>query len=269
MAGPFQFAFYQERIKRYSRVLGSVIADLQVNTEGKLVRLPLEYLGGLRDISSPTYQAGILPVMTLKFIGFQVDSEKTLNRNQKVLYGNSLQLQRLPVKLEFEWRIRVKKQDEMFQIFEQVVCGLYPTLDILVNSGDETMQDENLKLVPMSYEFSDNFDGDMQEGVAYDITFMVTVEGAYFYNRTLNGAGTGEGGGLIHQVIIEISESTKKPFIDTQPWFNIYDNFQTIDRFHAQQPLLPNEGAYHYDSLPDPDFFEVIGSNGWVRNGYE
>lgn len=268
MSGPFEIPFYQERIKRYSRVLGSVIAALQVNTQGKLIRLPLEYLGGLRDISTPTYQAGVLPVMTLKFIGFQVDSEKTLNRNLKMLYGTALQLQRLPVKLEFEWCIRVKKQDEMFQIFEQVVCGLYPTLDVLVNSDDLTMQQENLKLVPNSYDFIENFDGDMSEAVSYDITFMVVIEGAYFYNRTLNGVGSGENDGLIHEVIVNVS-SSETPFAGEQPWFNIYDNFETIQRFHAQQPLGPDEGAYHYNNLPDPQFYEVIGSDGWTREGYE
>lgn len=269
MSGPFELPFYQERIKRYSRVLGSVIAALQVNTQGKLIRLPLEYLGGLRDISSPTYTAGILPVMTLKFSGFQVDSEKTLNRNLKVVYGSALQLQRLPVKLDFEWCIRVKKQDEMFQIFEQVVCGLYPTLDVLVNSDDITVQEENVKIVPAAYEFMENFDGDMSEGVSYDITFMITIEGAYFYNRTLNGAGSGGNDGLIHEVVVNVSSSHKTPFSDSQPWFNVYDNFQTTERFHAQQPLGPDEGAYHYNNLPDPQFFEVIGSGDWTRNGYE
>lgn len=263
MPGPFETAHKGDRIRRYSRVLGAIVSDLQVITEGKTVRIPLEYLGGLRDQTAVTYQAGVSPVQTLAFKTIVVDSEKVKNRNINNTFQGQIFKQRLPCILGFEWCIRVKKQDEMFQIFEQVVNALYPTLDVLVKLDDNGV-DENLKMIPQSYDFTDAFEGDGSEPNFYDITFMIEVAGCHLYGRDLAASGEGF---VIHEVDINISTSPES-FGNELPWFNVYDNVNTVVRFRDQRPLQPQEGAWHYDPTPNPEFFEVIGSGSYIRQGY-
>lgn len=264
MPGPFEKVHKGDRIRRYSRVLGAIVSDLQVITEGKTVRIPLEYLGGLRDQTAVTYQAGITPVQTLAFRTIEVDSEKVKNRNINNAYQGEVFKQRLPCILGFEWSIRVKKQDEMFQVLEQVVNALYPTLDVLVKL-DVNGVDENLKIVPRTYDFTDAFEGDGTEPNFYDITFMVDLTGGHMYGRDLAASGEGV---VIHEVDITISTSAE-PFKNESPWTSIYDNNNTVVRFRNQRPLEPQEGAWHYDATVDPQFFEVIGSGSYIRQGYE
>lgn len=264
MPGPFETVHKGDRIRRYSRVLGAIVSDLQVITEGKTVRVPLEYLGGLRDQSTETYQAGVVPIQTLAFKTIEVDSEKVKNRNINNAYQGQVFKQRLPFVLGFEWCIRVKKQDEMFQVFEQVINALYPTLDVLVKLDDNGV-DENLKIVPRSYDFTDAFEGDGTEPNFYDVTFMLELAGGYMYGRDLAASGDGS---VIHEVDITLSASVDA-FTSEQSWFSIYDNNNTVVRFRDQRPLEPQEGAWHYDPTRDPEFFDVIGSGDYIRDGYE
>ena len=263
MPGPFETVYKGDRIRRYSRVLGAIVSDLQVITEGKTVRIPLEYLGGLRDQTAVTYQAGVAPVQTLAFRTIEVDSEKVKNRNLTNAYQGHVFNQRLPCLLGFEWCIRVKKQDEMFQIFEQVVNALYPTLDVLVKLDDGGVE-ENLKIIPKSYDFTDAFEGDGTEPNFYDITFMLELQGGHMYGRDLTASGEGV---IIHEVDITIS-ALPEPFKGELPWFSVYDNDNTVVRFRNQRPLGPQEGAWHYDPTPNPEFFQVIGSGTYIRQGY-
>lgn len=263
MPGPFEIAHKGDRIRRYSRVLGAILSDLQVITEGKTVRIPLEYLGGLRDQSTATYQAGVAPVQTLAFRSIEVDSEKVKNRNVTNTYQGQVFRQRLPCIFGFEWSIRVKKQDEMFQIFEQVVNALFPTLDVLVKL-DGGGVDENLKIIPKTYDFTDSFEGDGVEANFYDITFMLDLQGGHMYGRDL--VDTGEGV-VVHEVDISIS-ALSEPDVGERPWFSVYDNDNTVVRFRGQRPLEPQEGAWHYDSTTTPEYFEVIGSGTYIKQGY-
>ena len=266
MAGPFANHFYHERVIRYSRFLGSILSDLKIDTEGKLVRLPLEYLGGIRDQSSAVYSAGVLPKMTLRFIGLEVNSEKVLNGNRKQTYGSQVQDQRLPVFLDFEWCIRTKKQNDLFQVQEQVLMAMYPTFDIKVMSGDDTQVVENLKIYLTSYDFVDSFEGTGEEPNNYDLTFMVRIEGGWFYGRSLNDT-TDPAAYIIKEVDINISTDYDKPFSDERPWFNIYEPTTVIIRFNSDLPLADEQGAYVFDKTTEA--FEVIGSGEWIRNGYE
>jgi len=266
MPGPLETSYYNKRIIRYSRVLGGILSDLQVFTEGKTVRVPMEYLGGLRDQSLPTYQAGTLPVATLKFSGFEVDPEKVLNRNIKVNYSGAIQRQRVPVLLDYEFCIRTKKQTEMFQIIEQILGEFYPTFDVLVSNSDLNDIKENLKIIPSSYDFADSFEGTGDEPNFYDLTFMFRIQGAYFYSRTLND---GDGGGVIHEVNISLGIGDTYSETEQLQWVSEIDNFDTVTRLWANEPLNPEEGVYHYDGDQDPEVLQVIASGDWVREGYE
>lgn len=265
MAAPFVNHFYHQRVRRYSRFLGSIISDIKVDTEGKLIRIPLEYLGGLRDQTSAVYSAGVLPKMTLRYIGMEINSEKVLNTNRIHNYGGQVQEQRLPVFLDFEWCFRMKKQDELFQIQEQILMAMYPTLDVKVMSGDDTLIVENLKMYLTSYDFVDSFEGTGEEPNQYDMTFMVRIEGGWLYGRTLNES-TDPAAYIIKEVDITISTSETQPFSDERPWFNIYEPTEVTVRFQEDLPLNNIQGAYEFN---DPSMFEVIGSSDWIRTGYE
>lgn len=259
MAGPLSKHFYKNRIKRYSRVLGSILGELRVITNDKLVRLPLEYLGGLRDQSVASYKAGILPMATLKYVGFEVNTEKVLNNNRKEIFNGVLQKKRIPLFLDFEWSIRVKKQDEMFQIQEQVISAMYPTLDVLVKSEDGSNIDENIKIIPVSYDFVDSFEGDGEDPVYYDLTFMIRIEGGYIYG--INSVNEGGNGSLIKEVIVDLSTGAV-PFADSFTWFSIYDADTVLTNFPASLPLGELEGAYLFDGA---ETLEVIGSYNYIR----
>lgn len=266
MANPFERPYGGQRIKRYARIFGSVASGLRVLTEGKDIRIPIEYMGGLRDQSVPDYSAGVLPVQTLKFYSVVVDSERVRNRNEKRQTLGGVRRQKLPVILGFEWCIRMKKQDELFQLMEQVVNTLYPTLDILVKADDEpsTTIKENLKIVPVSYEFSDSFEGDGTEPNYYDLTFIIELHGGYFYGRNLSADGDAF---VIHEVDVLLSTDENTPHKNESDWIHILDNDQTKQRLDTIKPLDPDEGVHHYDETVDQR--EVIASGNWTRPDYE
>jgi len=81
MANPIENLFYHKQIHRYTYVVTSLLSDLKVNTEGKIIRIPIEYMGGAANQRTPEYRAGVVPISTIKFLNFQIDQEKVENLN--------------------------------------------------------------------------------------------------------------------------------------------------------------------------------------------
>ncbi|CAM0001282.1 tail sheath stabilizer [Vibrio phage K469] len=187
----FKKHYYHKTTRSYGAVLMAIFSDLKVDTEGKLVEIPITPLTGIRDKSdgqSPTN--GVYPRGTLGFESYVTDDERQLNNNQHRLRNEDMdksQLMRVPMGYQFKVSYRFKKADEAYQVVEQVVPAFQPSLDFKWKDNNDLSNTQNVKVKLDSFEIEDNWEGSGDEPDYHDVTFIVTMSG-YMYRRTTTGS---------------------------------------------------------------------------------
>ncbi|QZI90459.1 hypothetical protein MYOV003v1_p0135 [Vibrio phage 207E48.1] len=185
--GLFTKHFYHKTTRTYTAVLTAIMSELQVNTENKLVQIPITPLGGTRDKPdgiSPTN--GVYPRGTLAFVGYVPEDERQLSNNQhrhRTSDNTSTQLMRMPMGYQFRVAYRFKKADEAYQVIEQVVPAFSPSLDFRWEDNADLGNHQNLKVKLDSFEIDDNWEGDSEEPDYHDVSFTFTLSG-HLYRRT-------------------------------------------------------------------------------------
>ncbi|AUR97913.1 tail sheath stabilizer, partial [Vibrio phage 1.244.A._10N.261.54.C3] len=201
MMSLFDKHYYHKSTRKYGHVLSLILSSMQVNTEGKLVQIPLSYVGGDRDkLDGQQITNGVMPRATLKFIRYEPSDDRQLTNNQQRIKttGNANQLMRIPMGFQFRMVAVCKKQDEQYQIFEQMIPAFTPSLDFKMVDNEDVNNQQNIKVTLESYDISDDWEGDGENHTHYNVEFTFTLHG-YLYRRTIDN------GGPIDKVYIDIS----------------------------------------------------------------
>ncbi len=264
---PFSRRMYRAQIQRYVTAMVALFSDITVNTEGKIVRLPVMYTGGFPTQDATDERASVCPVITIEFLDWRVNPEKVTNRTQRERFGEYVSDPRLPVILTFEIGIRVSKQDEMFQLIEMLSFLTYPQLDMkIIGNGEEGENIiESLKLVMIEHSQTNNFEGDMLDGVFWDVGMTFDLEGCYFYGENFNKTGASSSAAIIKEVDIQLLQ--KEDDVSGKPWFSLLADDEAVARLAALRPLESDEGVYVAD--PTKEGVEVIASGNWTRDDYK
>lgn len=180
----FKNYYYHGSIKRYISLMMYLFQDLQVVSEGKKRAIPMRYSGGEHRI--PKESVNALPFATMVFTDNETDEIRLLNKHEnKLITNQTKQNQRVSNSFMFEYRVRCKKQDEAFQVLEQVLAAFTPSLDVSIGDNDEVATAQNIKIKITSWSIDDSWEGDSEEPNFYDVMFTFDLSGfLYRQDRT-------------------------------------------------------------------------------------
>ena len=265
-ANPLTKYFYNGSVVRYTKLVAYILSELRLEVEGNSIRVPINFLGGIKNQDTTTYTVDLGLSSTLKFLSVTVPEEGVLNSNLKLVQGATVEKMPLPVVLSYEFRLRFKKFNDMAQVLEQMVFNFFPMLTVRV-TGLGGRNPEKIGLNITSYQWDDDWDGSGEEASYYDLIFNIEMTGGHFYGRDLVADGDA---GIIKEVDITkdiLPDLTRLP-ATPKPLFSMYDEEVVGTRFPASKPLEQGEGAYVMKVEEGERVTEVIGSYTWTRPGY-
>lgn len=174
----FKRHYYHGSIQRYISLMVYLMQDMQVESEGSLRKVPLKYTGGEHRVPSESVNA--LPYATMVFNDNEGDDQRLLNKHEnKLITSDIKQNQRISNTFQFEYRVRCKKQDEAFQVLEQMLAAFTPSIDVAI-TDNATAKEQNIKIKITSWSIDDTWEGDGEEPNYYDVTFTYDLMG-YLY----------------------------------------------------------------------------------------
>lgn len=270
MANPLAAEFYNGSLVKYTQIVASLLSDIKIVVEGRTVRLPLNYQGGIRDQSSTTYVVDSGLSTTLKISDFLIASEGVRSKAYTRVIDSAVKRPALPVEIFFDFRLRFKKFDDMARALELIVYQTYPHLTLNTEILDHGL--ENLVLSPEEYTWENEWTGTGEEPAYYELYFRLKLTGGHLYGGNLldsNQGGNPDEHAIIEQVNIQVGIlNTSVNDSACEPWFNVYGNeFNAYTRFRADVPLEPTQGAWLFaaDQIPD---IQLIASGDWVREDF-
>lgn len=268
MANPLDTYFYNGAFVKYAQLLAMVLSSLQIEVEGQKVRLPLEYLGGLKNQDKVTDAVSQGLKTTLKFVSFNIPPEAVPNRNRDTVYSNgSIERPALPVELTYNYRLRFKKFVDMTKALEQLVFHFFPHLSLKYEGiGRQT---ENIVISLESYDWDNDWVGTGEEPSYFDLEFNIVVSGGHLYGAD-STTGT-EDGAIIKEVDIDYSFYENLPSKPSEQGslIKFYSDEVVSPRFRDSLPLDPVEGAYEVTGVGTNNPYSiVIGSYTYIREGY-
>lgn len=221
MAKPFGKYFYHESLKKYIDLFAIIMSDLKVDTERGLMEVPLHMAIGRRNDLNRNVPSNMLPFATFSFGQFDINKQVTKAYHNRQTTATAGAKQRIPIIIDFEYNIRTKKLIEMLQVLEQIYSVFTPSIDCMIKDNETLKQDQNVKIMLMSHQMSDNWEGDASDSPHVDCSFAFQVHGfIYGYDYWVDGGGQGGDEG-IKEIIIEMSNDLKTPWTELPEWFRV------------------------------------------------
>ena len=219
--------FYHGTIRRFVSVFGSLFNDITVlRSTGSSLRVPLAYgpkekflarLDQQPDIDSSTKVAIKLPRMSFEILNIAYDTQSKLNRNNRILVGESLFYTYAPYNISLSLSVMAKNQDDALQILEQIVPYFQPEYTVTVKESVSDLLKTDIPITLSSIDMTEDYEGDFmsRRAIIYTLSFDAKVR---FY-------GPERKTGVIKRVIVktldidnptngfEIQKSTVNPII--------------------------------------------------------
>lgn len=219
--------FYHGTIRRFVSVFGSLFNDITVlRSTGSSLRVPLAYgpkekflarLDQQPDIHSSSKVAIKLPRMSFEILNIAYDTQSKLNRNNRILVGESLFYTYAPYNISLSLSVMAKNQDDALQILEQIVPYFQPEYTVTVKESVSDLLKTDIPITLSSIDMTEDYEGDFmsRRAIIYTLSFDAKVR---FY-------GPERKTGLIKRVIVktldidnptngfEIQKSTVNPII--------------------------------------------------------
>lgn len=196
--------FYNETISMYTGVFGSLFNEIKIRSNNKLVKVPIAFEGKDRqlvrreenpDPNDLRYKMK-LPRMTFNLIGWQRDSQRTLNKRHKLRdteYNRdadtsvAFQYMRVPYRFSYELNIKTKNIVEMMQIIEQILVHFNDTLQVVVEDNPLLNSSTALTVGLESSSPNNDFQGIFQDTRQVESTLQFYLDGYLYKDSTEQG----------------------------------------------------------------------------------
>ena len=205
--------FYHGIIRKTIVAFGSLFSDIYIDRrQGDSVngetyqrlQIPLAYapkekwivrIDSDPNLENHTYVS--LPRMSFEINGYSYDSQRKLNRMQKITCGSgidslSYMYTPVPYNIEISLYVLTKTQEDGLQIIEQILPTFTPEYTLSVNAIPDMNVKQDIPVILNSVSVADEYDGDFQTRrfVTHTLTFTLKT--------SLFGAISGQG--IISQV---------------------------------------------------------------------
>ncbi len=193
---------YQQQLKKYTALFGSLFADLHIERGNSLISVPIKYGPGfLRNKSSNQFsddriRAGLqLPALAFEMIDVKIDSSRMVspyNRQSGDLVSSGAMtaeysLAPTPHDIVYRLTIRSKNIEDGFQILEQIIGAFNPQVSIkMLDSKNLGFKRDISVYLDGGYDIQDNYENSQDELRFVEISLNFTLKG-YIYSRTTTG----------------------------------------------------------------------------------
>lgn len=195
----FKNYFYNESIKKYTAVFGTLFNEMKYMSNGVEVKLPFRYVPLKRhlekadrfdDIEDKPARR-VVPSMSYQLTGLLYDAERQINKRSKIIDQNyvkgnltaNTQYQRVPYKFNYDLYITTKNFTDMLQIIEQILPHFSPSIDVKISDSPNLNLETSCKITLTSSDLSAVLEGDIESVDELDATFSFEVEG-YLYKAS-------------------------------------------------------------------------------------
>lgn len=204
----FKNYYYHGSIERYTALMGYLMQDLQVSSNGNIKRVPLHYAGGERRVS----KIDTLPRAGLHVTDVAYNPQQTFNRfhNQ---HGDMNQ--RIAALIQYTYTLRAKSHHEALQALEQITGAFVPSLAVTVTDNEVLANKQSVEIDIEQWTLDDEWSGEGEEPQFYELTILFTLRG-YLYRYGVVGQG---GGPIIKEVVLELANDPE--ITDVEPWFSV------------------------------------------------
>lgn len=178
--------FYNENIKRYIGLFGSIFNDLYIKRADQYIKVPIKYGPGNRfskvsqssDGRDDAKVARIVPAMAFELQTFYKDNSRKTNainikkdRNADTNGVLGFSYNPIPYTFLFKLEILTKNLDDMFQIIEQIIPIFDPNLTITIQDQKGLVVDNDIGVYIQDIQTDDNYEDDKKREISYTITF--------------------------------------------------------------------------------------------------
>jgi hypothetical protein len=190
--------FYHGLIRKTIVAFGSLFSDIYIDrkqgdsvtgTTLQRLQIPLAYapkekwivrIDSDPNLEQHTYTT--LPRMSFEISGYSYDSQRKLNRMQKITCGDGTSTQDfiytpVPYNVDISLYILTKTQEDGLQILEQILPTFTPEYTLSINAVPEMNIVQDIPIVLNSVSVSDEYDGDFQTRrfVTHTLTFTLKM----------------------------------------------------------------------------------------------
>ena len=192
--------FYNSTTKKCVSVFGTLFNSIKILKPGSVEeRVPLAYgprekfLSRIKEDASLEDQklAMKVPRMSFEITSIDYDSSLKLNRfNKKITAGpdelsKEVTIQSVPYNVGMQLNILGKTQDEVLQIFEQILPSFVPEYTVSVKDMEGPGKNVDVPVILNGASFTDDYEGDFtgRRTLVYSLEFTMKVR--FFGETTL------------------------------------------------------------------------------------
>jgi hypothetical protein len=178
--------FYHGSIRRFVSVFGSLFNDIRVvRTGGSSLRVPLAY--GPKDkflarideqTDLETQKVAIkLPRMSFEILNIAYDTQSKLNRNNRILSGESMFYTYAPYNISLSLSVMAKNQDDALQILEQIVPYFQPEYTVTIKESFSEDIKTDVPITLSSIDMTEDYEGDFmsRRAIIYTLSFDAKI----------------------------------------------------------------------------------------------
>lgn len=216
--------FYHQTTKRIVAAFGSlfnniVVARKETSGLSNVTRVPIAYAARAKwltrineedELIKPTQVAIRLPRMSFEITSMSPDDSKRVSPLNKFSAstdggGSVLLRQATPYRIGMQLNIIAKLQDDILQIFEQIIPYFNPSYNLSVFGLDGVNHSIDVPVTLQSVGIQDDFEGDLntRRTLIYTLDFDLRVT---YYGPTIDVSG---GKGLIRTTNVHFSDLDK------------------------------------------------------------
>ena len=178
--------FYHGTIRRFVSVFGSLFNDIKVvKSTGTSFRVPLAYGPKEKFLARLDQQPSLdtpkiaikLPRMSFEILNIAYDTQSKLNRNNRILVGESLFYTYAPYNVSLSLSVMAKNQDDALQILEQIVPYFQPEYTVTVKESVSDLLKTDIPITLSSIDMSEDYEGDFmsRRAIIYTLSFDAKV----------------------------------------------------------------------------------------------
>jgi hypothetical protein len=209
----------------------------------KIINLPIAFASKekflVRLQQDPSLQEDVqisLPRLSFEILGFDYDSSKQLNKNQRIQSiknGRSvIQYAPVPYNITFNLYSFTRTQEDNLQILEQIVPYFTPDINLAIKVMQNPDLTQDCALILNSVNIDDQYDGSFEDRRYIITTYSFTLQTAYFgpllgTNDPENHFENGREASVIKKVITNVNNMKYTAVID--PFLANSDDIYSID----------------------------------------
>jgi hypothetical protein len=189
--------FYYNTLRNTSVAFGNLFNEIYIEQNGVNIKVPLQYLSKEKFVTRTLYRPELsdesvkvettLPAMGFELTDIQYDSQRKLNKMNKIQNEENSMFNRVPYVANFVLYIATRKMDESFRIVEQILPYFTPELIVKVKDKSDFNISSNIPFTLSGTDMEVISDGDFEErrSILWTLSFNCKI---YFYPDIKNSS---------------------------------------------------------------------------------